>query len=285
MVVDIEDDRRKDSLNSILELRNVTKKRGSFVLEPMTLQIKPGEMVGLVGENGAGKTTLFRLILGIVQADSGQIKTVNKEKIGFVLDGDFFYESFTAKQAHRFFSAFYQTWEEEIYFGYLQQFSVPTNKPIRSLSKGMKVKFALATALSHHAQFLLLDEPTSGLDPFAREELLDVLFELHTQNSLAVLFSSHLITDIEKLAQRVLFLHQGVLQWDRPLAELLKNYWMIRGETASFDPVFLASSLGYRHWSSYTRVLVAIEPINASTQWQIQPATLEDIILYGRKES
>jgi ABC-2 type transport system ATP-binding protein len=291
-------------MNAALELIDVNKSYGLFVVQHISFQIQPGELVGFVGQNGAGKTTTIKLILDMLNKDSGEIRILGmdhrqeqkqiKERVGFVLDGNFFYEEFSPLQAGYFFASFYSRWDMNQFRTYLDQFELPGRRAIKKLSKGMQMKLALAVSLSHHAELLLLDEPTSGLDPFAREEFLTILLDLCKNKKVALLFSSHFVQDIERIAERVIWIEKGQIRWDEPLAALLNQFLLVRGAPSDWDESLTEISFGYQHWPAYFSALIDKKDIELTrlqesamnNRWGIQPATLEDVILYtGRKPS
>ena len=217
-----------------LELKDVSKRIGDFSLSDISFRVPMGSALGLIGENGAGKSTTISLILGLLAADGGQIRVLDrpqdekfetvKEKIGVVFDESCFPDGITARQADRIEKCIYQNWNSEAYFEHLRRFDLPLQKPFKNYSRGMKMKLALAVALSHDAQLLILDEATGGLDPMARDELLDELADFISDGNHAILLSSHIVGDIEKLCDRVAFLHKGRLILDVEKRELLEKH-------------------------------------------------------------
>lgn len=207
-----------------LEVKGLTKSFGTFTLRDVTFTLPMGSALGLVGENGAGKSTTIALLMGLLPRDGGEVSvlgcdcadedfTAHKEYIGVVFDEACFPEGITAEQVDRIEKNIYKNWDSEAYFAHLKRFDLPRNLAFKQFSRGMKMKLSLAAALSHHAKLLLLDEATGGLDPIARDELLDELKEFIADGEHAILLSSHIVSDIEKLCDSVAFLHRGTLKF------------------------------------------------------------------------
>lgn len=213
-----------------LEIKGLRKEYGDFVLEGMDLTIERGKIMGLVGENGAGKTTAMKAMLGIIRADGGTIRffgkelsegcSGNKNDIGVVLGEMNFYETMTPAQVGKVCGGIYKNWDEKRFKDSLGRMNVAMNKKIKDFSKGMRIKLALATALSHQAKILILDEPTSGLDPVAREEILDEFKAFTEDGQGAILLSSHITSDLEKIADDITFIHKGKVIFTKSRREL-----------------------------------------------------------------
>ena len=203
----------------VMKIENLTKQYKGFRLDNVSLRIKPGEIVGLVGENGAGKSTLMKAALGLIRSDAGQVlfwgqplqqnSVEIKNKIGVMLDESGFYHTMNAQEAGKICAGIYKDWDSAKYETFLNKYGINMKKPIKDYSKGMRVKLMLATALCHGAEILILDEPTSGLDPVAREEILENFKEFVSDGKKAVLISSHISSDLEKIADEIVFIHQG----------------------------------------------------------------------------
>ena len=221
----------KNSQNApALEIKGLRKEYKDFVLEGMDLTIERGKIMGLVGENGAGKTTAMKAMLGIIRADGGTIRffgkelsegcSGNKNDIGVVLGEMNFYETMTPAQVGKVCGGIYKNWDEKRFKDSLGRMNVAMNKKIKDFSKGMRIKLALATALSHQAKILILDEPTSGLDPVAREEILDEFKAFTEDGQGAILLSSHITSDLEKIADDITFIHKGKVIFTKSRREL-----------------------------------------------------------------
>lgn len=196
--------------------------------------------MGFVGQNGSGKTTTIRSILNMANIDSGKISvfgldSINdsveiKERLGVVFDQLYFAEHLNVKQIESQISPFYREWNSEQFSKYLKEFELPENKSVGDFSKGMKMKFMIAVALSHNAELIILDEPTSGLDPVARDELLDILAEYITDENRGVLFSTHITADVERIADYITVLHNGSVWFTGEKDELAEKYAVIKGD-------------------------------------------------------
>ena len=218
-------------MDNIIKVNNLTKTYDNFKLDNITLEIKKGSIIGLIGENGAGKTTLIKLLLGLIKKDKGDIllfnKTLNskvKEDIGVVLDDSFFPEVIKVKDVNPVMKNIYKSWDEKLFFKYLKDFSLNENMLIKNLSKGLKKKLEIITALSHHPKLLILDEPTSGLDPVVRKEILDIFLDFIENGENSILFSSHITSDIESIADYIIFIDNGKLVFDKEKDDILDNY-------------------------------------------------------------
>ena len=225
-------------MQNILEIKNVSKDYGDFKLKDVSFSLPQGYIMGLIGPNGAGKTTIIKLILNLLRRDGGDIKVfgldnVNdeaavKSRIGFVHDTPYFYEPLTLNSIKATVASFYKDWEDAIFYRLLREFDLPARKPFRKLSRGMKMKFALAVALSHHADFIILDEPTSGLDPVFRRELLARLSALIQDEKKSVLFSTHITSDLERIADYITFIHNGRIVFSAAKDEVLEKWAVVK---------------------------------------------------------
>jgi ABC-2 type transport system ATP-binding protein len=203
---------------------------GSFHLDGVSFTVQPGQVTALLGHNGAGKTTTFRLIMGLVRKDGGRVSFGGldhvrdeiefKRHVGFVQEESFFYGAMTVSELAAFVSPFYDNWNKELAEGLIAQFGLPTNKKVAEFSKGMRTKTGIVLALSHEPRILLLDEPTSGLDPRARVEILAWLRRVARERGKAVLFSTHNLHEVERVADRILIVDRGRLLADDDLAGL-----------------------------------------------------------------
>ena len=221
-----------------LELRGITKAFGSgFVLGPLDLVVPRGFVMGLVGANGAGKTTTIKIALGMVHTDAGTVDVVPHERVGVVFDVPAYVPDWTAAQVGRGLASFYPTWDQARFDRLLAWADIAPTKRVKELSRGMSMKLQLAVALAHGAELLILDEPTSGLDPLARSELLEMIGDFMIDESHAVLFSTHITTDLEKVADYVTILDAGRVLAAATRDGLLDSYRIVRGPASVLDAV------------------------------------------------
>lgn len=278
-----------------LEARGITKAYPLFTLDQVTLQVKRGTVMGLIGENGAGKTTTLKLLLGITRPDAGSISLLGiddpkamqaaKARIGVVLDEGFFPDVFTPAEVGLVSASLFPNWDRAKYEGWIARLALPPRKKIKELSKGMKMKLAIATALSHDPDLLILDEATGGLDPVMRSEILDVFQDFMQDERHAILFSTHITTDLERVADEITFLNKGQVVFSEEKDALLERYGVLKcGEDAfaSLDPDAYA---GYRKGAYGYEVLLKQRDAYLRTHPDavVDPATLDDIMLYTIK--
>lgn len=233
-------------MENILELKEVCKAfpKSSFTLDKVSFSVPYGAIMGFVGENGAGKTTTIGCILNTISKDSGIIKlfgkemqdsdTDTKEKIGVVYDGDNFPGYLSAEELSQIMQGVYVNWDNSLFQKYLKDFNFSAKQKIKNYSRGMTMKLAIAVALAHHPQLLILDEATSGLDPIMRDEMLDVFLEFVQEESHSILLSSHITSDLEKVADYITFIHNGNLIMTVSKNDLVYNYAVIRCKESQF---------------------------------------------------
>ena len=276
-----------------IEIKGLTKQYKDFTLGPMDLALPMGCVLGLVGENGAGKSTTIRLIMNAAGRDSGQVQVMGldnlspefremKENIGVVLDETCVPEFITARQLGKILAGAYRNWDEAAYNSWISRFQLPPNKKYKEYSRGMTMKLGIAAAMSHGAKLLLLDEATSGLDPMVREELLEVFAEFAAQDDHAVLISSHIVSDLEKICDYIAFIHKGKLRLCEEKDMLLERYGLLKcspQELAAIDPAIIH---GKRIGEYGAEALVDRD--RAPRDLLVERPTLEDIILYLAKE-
>lgn len=246
--------------------------------------------MGLIGENGAGKSTTINAILDLIKKDDGTVTFWGqelasskqlKEDIGVVFDGINFYETLTPAKVGKISGAAYKQWDEYLYQDYLKRFGLPLDKEIKTLSKGMKMKLCIAVALSHKPKLLILDEATSGLDPVMRDDILDVFLDFVQDENHSILMSSHITTDLEKVADYITFIHQGKVLFCKTKDELRYKYGIIRCGAAVFDQIDKAEILAYRKDDYQWNVLVA-DKEKARKKYKaavVDDATIDDILL------
>lgn len=239
-----------------LEIRDLRKEYKDFTLGPLDLTLPSGYIMGLVGENGAGKTTTIKLILDIIRRDGGTVKLygrdnrecfpLGKEEIGVVPDEIGFPEQFNVRTVGKVMRAMFRNWDADKYAALIRRFELPEKKKFKEFSLGMKKKLAIAVALSHRARLLVLDEPTSGLDPVIRDEVVGILSEFTRDEGHAVLISSHIVSDLEKLCDYIAFLHKGELLLCEEKDRLYEEYGVLRCPREDFEALEPSGVLGKR---------------------------------------
>ena len=279
-------------MKNTIDVKSVSKVYPGFQLEDISFQIPEGAVVGLIGENGAGKTTTLKAILNMINV-TGEIKIFGKdnkkhekeikEELGIVLDDSFLSEYLTAKQTNKVMKQFYKNWDEKKYFEYLKEFQLPEDKLIKELSSGMKMKLKIATALSHHPKALILDEATSGLDPIVRNEILDIFRKyILEEETRSVLLSSHITTDLEQIADYIIFIHQGKIVFNLPITDLLENYGIVKCDEKEFQHLEKKDYISYRKGKYSYQVLVSKKE-NIKKKYKfpvIDKPSIEDIMLF-----
>ena len=277
-------------MDTILQVENLTKQYPDFLLDHVTFSVPKGTIMGLIGENGAGKSTTINAILDLIRKDEGTINFWGqelsaskqlKEDIGVVFDGINFYETLTPAKVGKIGRTAYRQWDTRLYQNYLKRFQLPMDKEIKSLSKGMKMKLCIAFALSHKPKLLILDEATSGLDPVMRDDILDVFLDFVQDENHSILMSSHITTDLEKVADYITFIHQGKVLFCKTKDELRYHYGIIRCGAALFDQLDKKEVLAYRKDDYQWNVLVA-DKDKARKKYKnavVDDATIDDILL------
>ncbi len=241
-------------MENILEVNNLCKRYRDFALKNVSFNLPKGMIMGFIGKNGAGKTTTIKAILSIVNNYDGEIKIFNqdvkkndvKKDIGVVLDDMFFPEVLTPKDINKIMSSVYDNWDEVLFFKYLNDFELPINKTIKSLSKGMRKKLEIVTALAHHPKLLILDEPTSGLDPIARSEVIDIFRDFIQDEECSILLSSHITTDLEHIADYITFIDNGEVLLSKTCDELMNLYGVVKCGRDEFKKIDSSDYLKYR---------------------------------------
>ena len=227
-------------MKSAVKIHNLTKQYDSKFQLNVDLEIPKGMIIGLIGENGAGKTTLMKSMLDIIHPEQGTISfEKGSEHIGVVLDQSFFPEVLTPMDIHHIMKDIYSTWDADMYFRYMKDFDLPLHKAIKTMSKGMRKKLEIATAFSHHPSLLILDEPTSGLDPVVRSEVLDLFLEFIQDENHTILFSTHITSDLEHIADYIIFLDDGKIILKENRDTLLEEYGVLKcseKEWKTIDP-------------------------------------------------
>lgn len=277
--------------DNALHITGLTKKYHDFVLDGVSFRVPRGTIVGLIGENGAGKSTTIHAVLGLKQKDAGTIEILGRQEqdvdnavrnqIGVVFDGSNFPEGLSPKKLNKVFRNIYAAWDEEGYFALLKKMSLPEEKKIKEFSKGMKMKLSIVVALSHQSKLLILDEATSGLDPVVRDDILDMFLDFVQDENNSILVSSHITSDLEKVADYIVFIHNGKLIFSKSKDELRYQYGIIKCGAAQLEAIDKRDMIACRKQEYEWQVLVA-DKASAQKKYPkaiIDQATIDEIML------
>lgn len=284
-------------MENILEIKNLSKEYKNFKLDNISFSLPRGYIMGFIGRNGAGKTTTIKLIMNLIKKDNGQINIFGKdnikfereikEKIGFVYDDCFYYECLSIKDNAKIVSTFYKDWSFDVFNSYLKKFNLDEKQKIKELSKGMKMKVAISLALSHNAEFIIMDEPTAGLDPIVREELLEVFQELIQNENIGILLSTHITSDLEKIADYVTYIDNGKIVFSQEIDEIFEKYFIVKGHCNLLNEENKKLLQGLRESSYGFEALVddkeKVEEIFKGKVVLERPS-LEDIMVFKNRE-
>lgn len=279
-------------MDNILEIKDLKKKYdNNFELANLNIEIPKGVIVGLIGENGAGKTTLIKSILNIIKIDKGKIKIFNKdykkyeseikEDIGVVLDNMFFPEILNAKDINCIMKSIYKTWDSNLYFSYLKEFNLPDNKSLKSMSKGMRKKLEIITAISHKPKLLILDEPTSGLDPVVRFEVLEIFQKFIEDGEHSILLSTHITSDLEHIADLIIFLDKGRVVLQKTRDDILDYYGILKCDIDYFPNIDKTDIVSFKK-NKYNYEILVNNKEEVKRKYKdcvIDKITLEDLML------
>jgi len=277
---------------NILEVSNLSKSYEKFVLKDISFSIPKGYIMGFIGENGAGKTTTINSMLNVIKKDSGTVKIfeqdidlnekVLKQEIGFV-SGESFYPKKKVKDITAVYKRFFPNWNDGVYQAFLKQFKIDDTKKLDELSKGMKMKYSIALALSHDAKLLILDEPTSGLDPVARDQLLEVFQSLVEDGEVSILFSTHITSDLEKCADYITFIRNGKLVETSSKDDLIDKYRLVNGTKEELDSIekllvsYKVNAFGFNG-------LIKTKDVPKNSTVRFANPSLDDIMIYFANE-
>lgn len=275
-----------------IEISGLTKKYDGFTLDNISFNVPKGSIMGFIGQNGAGKTTTIKALLNIIKSDSGSIKMLGldnsqheheiKEQLAAVFDELPFHDEFTAKNLSVMFSGLYKGWDDAKFNEYLDRFQLPSRKKVGKLSKGMKMKLQIATALSHGAKLLIMDEATTGLDPVVRNEILDIFLEYLQDDTNSILMSSHITTDLEKVADSVTFIDKGKLLISGYKDDILDTHGVIKCSKADYKEIAAEDYISARLNDFGAEVMVA-DRAAAKSKYSgltLDKTTLEEIMLF-----
>ncbi len=271
-----------------IEIKNLCKSYKNFKIDNLNLTLPGGYIMGLVGENGAGKSTTIKLILDMVHKDSGSITVLGrdnndnfeltKEDIGVVLDEVGFSLYFNAKEIDKIMSCTYKNWNSSQFKAYLKKLSVPTDKPFKDFSRGMKMKMGIAVALSHNAKLLILDEATNGLDPVVRDEVTDLLMEFTRDENHSILISSHIVSDLEKICDYIAFIHNGRVILCEEKDRLKEDYAVINCTEYQLSELNKSAVIGARKTAYGATAVVKRNEIPQG--FEKAPVTIEELFVF-----
>lgn len=276
-----------------MEVKNLNKNYKGFALKDLNFKLERGYIMGFIGQNGAGKTTTIKLIMNLIRRNSGEIRIFGldniknekdvKQKIGFVYDETYCYEDLSLVEMKNIISRFYKEWDDNTFNRYMSDFNLPKDKKIKELSKGMKIKYSLAIALSHKAELIVMDEPTSGLDPVFRSELLEILSSIIQDENKSVFFSTHITTDLEKVADYITFINDGKIVFSAAKDSILEKYKIVKGDNSLIDADTKKEFIGIRQnsfgFDALTDDISKIKNIFGA-EVLFERASLEDIMVY-----
>lgn len=280
------------SVENAIEIRNLNKCYKDFELKDVTFNVPSGQVTGFIGQNGAGKSTTIKAILNMLKTDSGEIKVFGadnlkeefdiKEDVGVVFDDIGFHPNLKPKHISKILKGMYKNWDSEVFFDYLDKLGLPRNKKVKDYSRGMQMKLQIATALSHHAKLLIMDEPTGGLDPIVRNEILDIFMEFIQDSEHTVFLSSHIITDLERIADNIVFIHKGQILLAENKDLVAERHGILKCSKEEFTMVDEEDVIGYRKSSFGIEALVGdLEKCQAKYKGMFcEKTSLEEIMLF-----
>lgn len=274
-----------------IEIKNLKKNYPDFSLKVDELKIPSGAVIGLIGENGAGKTTLIKSILNIIKKDDGKIKIFDKdleeqelnikEDIGVVLDNTFFPESLNSRNIDSIMQDIYKNWDSKLFYKYLKDFGIKDNQILKTMSKGMRKKVEIATALSHHPKLLILDEATSGLDPIVRNEVLDLFLNFIKDEEHTIILSTHITSDLEHISDHIIFIDKGTIVLENTRDEIIDNYGILKCDIDEFDRIDTNDIVSFRK-SKYSYEILINDKDKCRKKYKdfvIDKITIEDLML------
>lgn len=275
-------------MENAIYVAGLYKQFSGFALQNVGFCVPKGSVVGFIGENGAGKSTTIKSILGLVNPDGGKIEVFgkaapsllreDKNKIGAVLGETCLPENLNVKDIDGVMRHIFENWNSSVFFAYADRFSLPLEKKVKEFSRGMRQKLSLAVALSHGAELLVLDEPTSGLDPVARDEILDILYDFMQDEEHSVLISSHIVSDLEKLCDYILFIHGGKVIFEEEKDSLREKYGVLKCTAEQFAELDPSSVVAYHRGEFGMSALVLREKYRG--EQDLETANIEDVMLY-----
>ena len=282
-------------MNYALEVQNLCKTYGDFRLDSVSFALPAGYIMGFVGQNGAGKTTTIRLILNMARRESGEVKVFGldnledeltiKQGLAAVFDEIFFVDTWRVREVEKAICGFYSEWDSGLYREFLRKFELPEGKRVKDLSRGMKMKLMLAAAMSHGAKLLILDEPTSGLDPVARDELLEILREYISDGERTVFFSTHITSDLERIADYITLIDHGRILYTGTKDDLLEYFLVAKGGRDDLTDGLKHKLIGLSVTSTgFTAMIPSSEAGGLPPGIVTEPPNIDEILVYINKE-
>jgi ABC-2 type transport system ATP-binding protein len=280
-------------MTNAIEINGLTKKYKSFLLDGVSFSVPDGLVCGFIGQNGAGKTTTLKLMIGMAIKDGGDVRILGrsgndislKEDLGILFDQPYYQEDWTPADIEKAMRPFYSRWDSLGYHQYLERFSLNPRQKFKTLSRGMKMKLGLAVTLSHGARLLLLDEPTSGLDPVVRDEMLSILRDYMVVEDRSVFFSTHITSDLEKIADWIIYIHEGRILYSGLKDELIERYCLVRGGREDLNPSKRRSIIGLREHTGGFEGMIEIGDVGGFPPGVVtETVTLDDIMIYMNRK-
>lgn len=284
------------TMQNSIEIRNMNKEYDNFTLKNINIDIPNGSIVGLIGENGAGKTTIIKGLMNIIHTQADKIEILGKDyqdptlrkEVAVVLDDSFFTETLKVKDVNTIMKDFYTNWNSVQFNQYMDTFHIPLNSKISELSKGMRKKLEISTALSHDPKLMILDEPTSGLDPVVRDDILDIFRDFIQDEEHSLLLSSHITSDLENIADYLIFINQGKIIFNEAKDTIMENYGIMRIDETGFKNLDASDIIRYRKQAYSYEVLVSNRNVLKKKYDGviIDPISIDDLmILYIKGET
>lgn len=275
-------------MNNVIEILNLRKEYKNFLLDNISFSVPGGFVCGFIGENGAGKTTTLKLILGMIRKDGGSIKLFGKtaddvslkEDIGVLFEQPYYQEDWTPIDVEKSMHPFYKKWSSNAFHQYLERFSLDPKQKYKTMSRGMKMKLGMAVTLAHDAKLLLLDEPTSGLDPVGREEMLEILRDYMIEEDRTIFFSTHITSDLEKIADYITYIQSGKILYSGLRDELIEKYCLVKGGTEDLPQSKRKQVFGLREYPGGFDGMIEIKDIAGFPASVItETVSLDDIMV------
>ena len=277
-------------MDNALEIKGLSKEYKDFRLDNVSFEVPSGSIVGLIGENGSGKTTIIKLILNMIKKNDGEVTVLGKNKgisdikneIGVVMDEPGFPGFLNAKEINRIMKNIFSNWSDDTFFGYLKKLKVPDNKEYKDMSKGTKMKTGIAVALSHNPRLLILDEATNGLDPVVRSEVNEIFTEFTRDESHSILISSHIVSDLDRICDYIVFIHNGKLMLFEEKDRLLEKYCIVHCTREQLSSIERSKIIG-RKENKYD-ISVLMEKSQVKSGFSTSPVDIEELFVFMAKE-